>query len=937
MTRWIRACWETLLPVRLAALPRYAGRRFRLGLAIFLSVWSGVASAAPPRVLIVHSFGSAAPPFTTHSIAFESELTEKLGKPVDLDEISLDVARYADSDTQEALVEYIRKRVAKWQPDLVVPIGSPAGVFVAQNRERLFPQTPILYTGMDGRRLPAGALQTNATFVGEDFNLPGFVEDILQVAPATTNIVVVIGASPLEQFWTTAFRREFEPFTNRVSFTWLNDLSFDQMLARVGKLPPHSFIFLVLLMRDATGVTHNADEALKRIHAVANAPVNSIYQHQLGMGIVGGRLYQAELEGVESAHIAIRILHGEPASSIPPKIVGPLPPQYDARELKRWGIGPANLPAASSIKFRQPGFWELYRWPIVGTILFCAVEAGLIIGLLINRARRLQGEAAAALIAEISSKFVNLQPGVVDREIKDAQRRIFELLDLDVSGFWQWSAEASGFFRITHFSRTGEGPQFPERMNSQEYLPWFQQQVLAGRTVVICSTNELPPEAARDRKTFRRFGFKSNLTIPLSVGGEPPIGALGFTTRTERDWPDALIKRLQLVAQIFANALARKRADQALRESEARFRTVANTAPVLIWMSGTDKLCNFFNKSWLDFTGRPLEAELGNGWAEGVHPDDLATCLKTYVESFDARRPFTMEYRLRRHDSEYRWMSDHGVPRYDAAQIFLGYIGSCLDITNRKSVEAELLRQRAELAHVARVSTMGELAASVAHELNQPLGAILANAEAAELFLEQKPPALDDLRAALADIRKDDERASEVIRRMRALLRKHELELQPLDINSLAEEVLQLVSADATLRRISLAADLLPFLPKIAGDRVHLQQVLLNLIINGMDAMHNQPRERRQIQVRTRLGGDGLVELAVIDLGHGIELNKFPRLFEPFYTTKPNGMGMGLSIARTIIKAHQGRIWAENNASNGAVFRILLPALRKQPPGHEVE
>ncbi len=135
----------------------------------------------------------------------------------------------------------------------MVPIGSPACVFVAQNRERLFPETPVLYTGTDERRLPAGALLKNAAFIGESFDVPGFVEDILQIAPATTNIVVVIGASPVEQYWTAAFRQQFVPFANRVSFTWLNDLPFDQMLERVSKLPPRSFIFLVLLHQDAAG------------------------------------------------------------------------------------------------------------------------------------------------------------------------------------------------------------------------------------------------------------------------------------------------------------------------------------------------------------------------------------------------------------------------------------------------------------------------------------------------------------------------------------------------------------------------------------------------------------------------------------------------------------------------------------------------------------
>src|SRR5882757_5095241 len=415
--RWVRTCLGTLLTALLAPLSRGAGRRVAPGLTIFLSAWIGVASAAPPRVLIIHSFGSAAPPFTTHSIAFETELTEKLGEPVDLDEISLDVARYADSDTQEALVDYIRKRQAKWQPDLVVPIGSPAGVFVAQNRDRLFPDTPVLYTGMDQRRLPAGALQKNAAFVGENFDVSGLVEDMLQVAPATTNIAVVIGASPLEQYWAAAFRREFEPFTNRVSFTWLNELSFDQMLTRVSKLPPRSFIFVVLLMRDATGVTLDADEALKRIHAIANAPVNGIFQHQLGLGIVGGRLYQAELEGVESAHMAIRILHGEPAVSIPPKIVGPLPPQYDWRELQRWGIIQANLPEGSIVKFRQPTLWRQYRWHIVGVLVFCGLQTLLIIILAFNTLARRRAE----------------------REMRENEERMALAAEAAQFGVWVWN------------------------------------------------------------------------------------------------------------------------------------------------------------------------------------------------------------------------------------------------------------------------------------------------------------------------------------------------------------------------------------------------------------------------------------------------------------------------------------------------------------------
>ncbi len=272
--------------------------QFFLVVAVVLAIpflCTGNASAAEPkRVLLVHSFGSAAPPFTVESTAFETELVDKMGERVDLDEVSLDMARYADSDMQEAIVDYLQKRQAKWKPDLVVPIGAPASVFVANYRNRLFPETPILYASADRRLLPPGALEKNAAYIGQVYEIPGLLEDMLQVAPATKNIAVVVGATPLEHVWQEAFQKAAEPLANRINFTYYSDLSFDQMLQRVAKLPPNSYIFVLLLLRDAAGVTHNADEALQRLHQVANAPINSIFDHQLGLGIVGGRLYQSD-------------------------------------------------------------------------------------------------------------------------------------------------------------------------------------------------------------------------------------------------------------------------------------------------------------------------------------------------------------------------------------------------------------------------------------------------------------------------------------------------------------------------------------------------------------------------------------------------------------------------------------------------------------------
>ncbi len=244
----------------------------------------------------------------------------------------------------------------------------------------------------------------------------------------------------------------------------------------------------------------------------------------------------------------------------------------------------------------------------------------------------------------------------------------------------------------------------------------------------------------------------------------------------------------------------------------------------------------------------------------------------------------------------------------------------------RRRAEAVILNQRTELAHVTRVSTMGQLTSALAHELNQPLGAILRNAEAAEIFLKNEKPDLEEIRAILADIRKDDQRAGSVIDRMRSLLKRRSLELKSLDLGELLAETVTLAKSDAQARQINLLLQIPPRLPVVRGDRVHLQQVLLNLILNGMDAMANGAKAGRLLTVRAVTAKDETVEVSVSDYGTGIAADKVERLFEPFFTTKANGMGMGLAISQTIIEAHGGKIWGGNNATRGAVFKFTLPA-----------
>jgi PAS domain S-box-containing protein len=345
-------------------------------------------------------------------------------------------------------------------------------------------------------------------------------------------------------------------------------------------------------------------------------------------------------------------------------------------------------------------------------------------------------------------------------------------------------------------------------------------------------------------------------------------------------------------------------------------------------MSGTDKLGVFFNQGWLKFTGRTLEQELGDGWIEGVHPDDRQHCLDICHATFDTRQPFEVEYRLRRHDGEYRWVLDRGTPRFDQNNEFLGYIGSAIDITDRKGAE----ESNRALAHVQRLAIMGELTAAVAHELRQPSAAIMSNAEAALALLESGAAPSDEIREIVSDIKRANLRANEVLGHIQDFLRKRESAMELLDVNAVVSDVMLLVASDSRRRRIQLRTEPGEALPKVPGNRTQLQQVLINLIVNAMDAMSNTPDGKRHITIQTRMNGQGQVEVAVADCGPGISPANLPRLFDSFFTTRAEGMGLGLSIARSIIESHHGRIWAEPSPAGGAMFRFIIPAANGGEP-----
>ena len=386
-----------------------------------------------------------------------------------------------------------------------------------------------------------------------------------------------------------------------------------------------------------------------------------------------------------------------------------------------------------------------------------------------------------------------------------------------------------------------------------------------------------------------------------------------------------LLEALLIVA-LLAQLRRRRLAEASVRENEQRMSLAVEAANFGIWIRDLARNEIWASDKWRELFGfTPSERIELERIFQKLHPDDREALQGVFTKALTGGSGYETEFRLMLPDGGIRWISSQGRVECNGNGEPVRLRGASRDVTAHKQAEQETLLLRQEIAHVSRVSMMGQLATALAHEINQPLGAILRNAEAAELFMQETSPDLDEIRAIVADIRKDDQRAGAVIDRMRGMLKRQNLDTRPLHVDELVSDVRALVRVDAAARHMKLEVEVPRDLPPVSGDRVHLQQVLLNLILNGMDAVNSANLEDRRVSVTASLNGAQAVEIAVSDTGTGIPTDKLMEIFDPFFTTKSNGMGMGLPISRTIIEAHGGRFWAENNSSGGATFRFTVP------------
>jgi signal transduction histidine kinase len=610
-------------------------------------------------------------------------------------------------------------------------------------------------------------------------------------------------------------------------------------------------------------------------------------------------------------------------------------------------------------------------------------QACVIAALLLQWTGRRRAEQSLAerlrferLLSELSARLVPVSLEAVDVEIERGLRRVAEFLGVDRASLHEYAQGGA----IARLCWAVEGVERQSSIAQAHRFPWTAEQLERRQAVRVSRLDELPAEAAIDRQSHRDAGTRSCLSLPLSAGGST-LGVVSFDSiHRERDWPAELVQRLELLSEVFAGALERKRVELSIAE-RLRFETLlSEQTATFSSLSATEidrgieralrRIVDFFKADWgslAEFSHDSRMARITHSWvADGAAPAPSTVSL-TEIPWVGARLQRGDVVRFSRVEelpeegaaADRRTYLRLGVKSQVAVPLrggggllgaltfstlgaertwpdelvqrlqLLGEVFANILSHRQSEVEAQRLRQ--ELTHIGRVSTMGELTASLAHELTQPLAAILHNAQAAQRTLEAGTVNIEEIREILADIVDDDRRADGVIRRLRGLLKKGAFEFARLDINEIMTEMMRLVSSEAALRNVSVRLELAPGLPPAQGDRVQLQQVILNLVLNGLDAMPEQVTGARTLVLRTAKDSATIIRVEVQDQGRGIDGADLDNIFQAFYTTKATGLGMGLAIARSIVETHGGGLEARNNAEGGATFSFTLPVGDQTP------
>ena len=578
------------------------------------------------------------------------------------------------------------------------------------------------------------------------------------------------------------------------------------------------------------------------------------------------------------------------------------------------------------------------------------------------------------LLSDISARFVNIPPDRVDSEIEGGLRQILEFFRVDRCGLLQ-TLPGKTLWQITHAVWKEGIPPVPRKTDlSAGLFPWVYKKTVEQHKVVAFSTiEELPVEASLDKRTYGEWKIRSCLHVPVIVAETDVYLVVIHTVLDERVWPEEFISRLRLLGEIFVNALERKQIRMQIEE-RLRFEGLISNLSAGFVNIPPDEVESQINKALRSITGffdadrcsiglfskdgtqLTRAFEYHSAEAEPV-PESLSKeQMPWYLEQLIRGSPVVMnriEDLPPEAEKERRLCLAKGMKSLLSIPMGSGgkTLGSCAlvstraervwpeelvkrfrlvsevfgNVLERKRAEVEAFHARRELLRLERLSRMGELTASLAHELNQPLTSILSNARAALRFIQSDRLEIGELKEILQDIASDDKRAGDIIRSLRSMLKPDEGVVERVQINDVLADVISLFHSEAIIRNLTIEMDLADALPPVYADKVQMQQVLVNLMMNAAQSMERGSSGNRKIILQSRPAGNHAVQVGVRDFGSGVEEKELDKIFEPFFSTKRSGLGMGLSLSRSIIEAHGGHIWVENHKDQGATFFFDLP------------
>jgi PAS domain S-box-containing protein len=876
---------------------------------VILGLSSAVAaqSNGPKRVLILMEEDVSWPVYSLVDENIRATLKSGLPGEILIFSEHLDRDHFRDIAIQTEQIAWIKKKYANSKLDLVIEVGDvPAD---------LFPGVPLMHLNADSRRKPSNSVssESNSASVWVSFDAQRTLEVARRLQPRARRIVVIGNDSHQEGGFLSKLRTLISTNAGDMESVYLLDLPVPDICKKVSELGTESIVIFMSLTRDEKGQPLISADVIPKIAAASGAPVFTLVDTHVGTGSVGGYVASFAEVGKAGGQLGLRILAGEHPSDVVAQNVY----LFDWRQLRRWKIPESALPSGSVVFFRQRSVWETYKWYILVATLLCMLETLLLLSLLWQRREKRKVEASLVeqlsfekLLSDLSEQFISLPGDQVAVNVEQGLGRIGEFLKMDRVTLFEFSPDRTEL-RMS-FSWTGGGTTPAPTSVKAADLPWWRVRLLRGEVAFVSDANDLPEEALPEREYFRQMGILSAGTVPLSVGGEVN-GAISFvSTKCRVIWTADLLNRVRVLGEVFWNALQRKRSMQALlssqvvlRESEERFRLVANTAPVLIWMSGKDKSCNFFNQGWLSFTGRSMEQELGEGWALGVHPDDLQRCLRTYTASFDARAPFEMEYRLRRFDGEFRWIVDYGTPRFESDGTFCGYIGSAVDITERKTSEESLHTLSGRL-----INAQEQERARIARELHDDFSQRLAllGISLGQLW-EELPESQTEQRTGVLEILRGTKEMSSDLHSL-----SHQLHSSKLELVGLVSALSGLCKEMGEKYKIEIHFTKSGSLPKIKKD------VELCLFRVTQEALSNVVKHSQSERAQVDLGANPMgVSLRITDAGKGFE----PDLSNP-------EAGIGLVGMRERLRLVGGRLSVKSELLHGTEILAEVPSAARQ-------